>query len=135
VILNDCTADCKICEPAPDGQCGEISQDHCDYLVDLLSTPGGTTCQHCKPTYELSCSACECIEIPPGGGGAFATKAECEAQFPDHDTRATYCTAASLSHGCIIDLSLEELVVEVKKLKKESSFNIDSPVGVVGIRG
>ena len=27
------------------------------------------------------------------------------------------------------------MVVDVKKLKKESSFNIDSPVGTAGIRG
>ena len=35
----------------------------------------------------------------------------------------------------IIDLSLGDMVVDVKKLKKESSFNIDSPVGTAGIRG
>ncbi|MDC0363161.1 FecR domain-containing protein [Opitutales bacterium] len=35
----------------------------------------------------------------------------------------------------VIDLSLGDMVVDVKKLKKESSFNIDSPVGTAGIRG
>ncbi len=35
----------------------------------------------------------------------------------------------------IIDLNLGDMVVDVKKLKKESSFNIDSPVGTAGIRG
>ena len=35
----------------------------------------------------------------------------------------------------VIDLSLGDMVVDVKKLKKESSFNIDSPVGSAGIRG
>lgn len=35
----------------------------------------------------------------------------------------------------LIDLSLGDMVVDVKKLKKESSFNIDSPVGTAGIRG
>jgi len=35
----------------------------------------------------------------------------------------------------IIDLSLGDMVVDVKKLKKESSFNIESPVGTAGIRG
>lgn len=35
----------------------------------------------------------------------------------------------------VIDLNLGDMVVDVKKLKKESSFNIDSPVGTAGIRG
>ena len=35
----------------------------------------------------------------------------------------------------LIDLSVGDMVVDVKKLKKESSFNIDSPVGTAGIRG
>ena len=35
----------------------------------------------------------------------------------------------------VIDLSLGDMVVDVKKLKKESSFSIDSPVGTAGIRG
>lgn len=34
-----------------------------------------------------------------------------------------------------IDLDYGSLVVKTKKLKKASSFNIDSPVGVAGIRG
>ena len=35
----------------------------------------------------------------------------------------------------LIDLSVGDMVVDVKKLKKESSFSIDSPVGTAGIRG
>ncbi len=35
----------------------------------------------------------------------------------------------------LIDLNLGDMVVDVKKLKKDSSFNIDSPVGTAGIRG
>jgi hypothetical protein len=35
----------------------------------------------------------------------------------------------------VIDLSLGDMIIDVKKLKKESSFNIDSPVGTAGIRG
>jgi len=35
----------------------------------------------------------------------------------------------------LIDLNVGDMVVDIKKLKKESSFNIDSPVGTAGIRG
>ena len=35
----------------------------------------------------------------------------------------------------VIDLSLGDMVVDVKKLKKESSFNIDSPVGTAVFGG
>ena len=34
-----------------------------------------------------------------------------------------------------IDLEVGDLVVDIKKLNKDSSFNIDSPVGTAGIRG
>ena len=34
-----------------------------------------------------------------------------------------------------MELKMGELVVDVKKLKKDSSFLIDSPVAAVGIRG
>ena len=35
----------------------------------------------------------------------------------------------------VINLDLGDMVVDVKKLNKDSSFNIDSPVGTAGIRG
>ncbi|MDA1048709.1 MAG: FecR domain-containing protein [Verrucomicrobia bacterium] len=35
----------------------------------------------------------------------------------------------------LIDLNVGDMVVDIKKLKKESSFDIDSPVGTAGIRG
>jgi hypothetical protein len=34
-----------------------------------------------------------------------------------------------------LDLDIGELIVDVKKLKKESSFRVNSPLGVAGIRG
>ena len=34
-----------------------------------------------------------------------------------------------------LDLEIGDLIVDVKKLKKESSFRVNSPIGVAGIRG
>ena len=35
----------------------------------------------------------------------------------------------------VIDIEIGDMVVDVKKLDKQSSFNIESPVGTAGIRG
>ena len=35
----------------------------------------------------------------------------------------------------VIDIEIGDLVVDVKRLDKDSSFNIESPVGTAGIRG
>ena len=54
------------------------------------------------------------------------------------DATTTTSAPGSTSSGdsdTEIDLSLGDMVVKIKKLKKEPSFNIDSPVGTVGIRG
>ncbi len=55
--------------------------------------------------------------------------------FKDDGRKLTDLAGEPSSSEVLIDLDFGSLVVKTKKLKKESSFNIDSPVGVAGIRG
>lgn len=53
----------------------------------------------------------------------------------DPDTKEGHTKASIDSNGTLIDLDLGNMIIETRKLKKSSSFNIESPVGVGGIRG
>ena len=55
--------------------------------------------------------------------------------FKDDGRKLADLSGEPSTSEVLIDLDFGSLVVKTKKLKKESSFNIDSPVGVAGIRG
>jgi formylglycine-generating enzyme required for sulfatase activity len=55
--------------------------------------------------------------------------------FEESDKKISDLQEEVSSSSLLLDLQIGDLVVDVKKLKKESNFKITSPLGVAGIRG
>jgi sulfatase modifying factor 1 len=55
--------------------------------------------------------------------------------FEESDKKVADLQEEVSSSTLLLDLQIGDLVVDVKKLKKESNFEITSPLGVAGIRG
>ena len=53
----------------------------------------------------------------------------------DEINKFEHLQEAPSSSSTLIDLNVDDMVVKVKKLKKKSNFNIESPTGCTGIRG
>ena len=58
-----------------------------------------------------------------------------QAKFDPGATKLSELEGEPSSSDVVIDLNLGDMVVDIKKLDKKSSFNIESPVGTAGIRG
>ena len=58
-----------------------------------------------------------------------------QSKFDPGATKLSELEGEPSSSDVIIDLNIGDMVVDIKKLDKKSSFNIESPVGTAGIRG
>ena len=58
-----------------------------------------------------------------------------QAKFDPGTAKLSELEGEPSSSDVLIDLNIGDMVVDIKKLDKKSSFNIDSPVGTAGIRG
>ena len=58
-----------------------------------------------------------------------------QSKFDPGATKLSELEGEPSSSDVVIDLNLGDMVVDIKKLDKKSSFNIESPVGTAGIRG
>ena len=58
-----------------------------------------------------------------------------QEKFDTSKTKLNELKGEPSNSSTIIDIEFGDLVVDVKKLDKQSSFNIESPVGTAGIRG
>ena len=58
-----------------------------------------------------------------------------QAKFNPGETKLAELEGEPSSSDTVLDLEVGDLVVDIKKLDKKSSFNIESPVGTAGIRG
>ena len=58
-----------------------------------------------------------------------------QAKFDPGTSKLSELEGEPSSSDVIIDLNIGDMVVDIKKLDKKSSFNIQSPVGTAGIRG
>ena len=58
-----------------------------------------------------------------------------QAKFDPGATKLSELEGEPSSSDTLIDLEIGDMVVDIKKLDKKSSFNIESPVGTAGIRG
>ena len=58
-----------------------------------------------------------------------------QAKFDPGTSKLSELEGEPSSSDVIIDLNIGDMVVDIKKLDKKSSFNIESPVGTAGIRG
>ena len=56
-------------------------------------------------------------------------------KFDTSKTKLTELKGEPSKSNVVMDIEFGDLVVDVKKLDKKSSFNIESPVGTAGIRG
>jgi len=62
-------------------------------------------------------------------------KAFYQADFKSGDAKVGSLEEEASSSDVLLDLKAGDLVVDVKKLKKKSNFEISTPLGVAGIRG
>jgi len=58
-----------------------------------------------------------------------------QEKFDTSKTKLTDLKGEPSKSNVVIDIEFGDLVVDVKKLDKQSNFNIESPVGTAGIRG
>ena len=58
-----------------------------------------------------------------------------QEKFDTTQTKLNDLEGEPSSSNTVLDIEFGDLVVDVKKLDKKSSFNIESPVGTAGIRG
>ena len=70
-----------------------------------------------------------------GANTTFVLKAFSQDDFNEGKAKVGSLEEEASSSTVLIDLNVGELVVDVRKLKKKSNFEISSPLGVAGIRG
>ena len=58
-----------------------------------------------------------------------------QAKFEAAGAKLSQLEGEPSSSDTLIDLQIGDMVVDIKKLDKQSNFNISSPVGTAGIRG
>lgn len=70
-----------------------------------------------------------------GPNTTFKLKAFNQAPFKGGDEKVQSIEEETSISSVLLDLKVGEMVVDVKKLKKKSNFEISTPLGVAGIRG
>ena len=70
-----------------------------------------------------------------GANTTFELKAFYQDDFNEGKAKVGSLEEEASSSTVLIDLNVGDLVVDVRKLKKKSNFEISSPLGVAGIRG
>jgi formylglycine-generating enzyme required for sulfatase activity len=70
-----------------------------------------------------------------GANTTFELKAFYQADFKGGDAKVGSLEDEASDSTILLDLKVGDLVVDVRKLKKKSNFEITTPLGVAGIRG
>ena len=79
------------------------------------------------------CKACK--KTKDAMGNAMVWDPEKIVKAAEPDTKKGHLEASVSASDGLINLNIGDMVVDIKKLKKKSNFEISSPLGVGGIRG
>jgi len=102
------------------------------YLEQFLS-PGDSLVT--GPNSEVLLLLTNGTTLTVGPDTAFELESFSQANFKGGDAKVGTLEEEASASSVLIDLKVGDLVVDVKKLKKKSNFEITTPLGVAGIRG